>query len=320
MDLIDGASIIVNDWAQLRNEEVLHFITDEQHQAEAEAIRQQTEQAGGYPKITLLSANQVQSGKALARFVNKLDFANVIVGATTFSIVTTNVVKKAIENGSFFISLPLSTTDGSSLLTRDFLNMNCHKAVKMAAEPIKLLNKADNIHAVTAAGTDVYFTKKHRTAFCFTGLARSKSRFASASFEICVPIEEYTGHGRVIVDGSLGYIGKVTSPFAITLQEGKITDIQPTKDGKRLKEYLESFHDPEMYRAAEFGIGLNEKAHCDGVAYIEDESAYGTFHIGFGRNLALGGHHAAAGHFDLVMHNPDITAGDKLIMKNGVLQ
>ena len=36
-----------------------------------------------------------------------------------------------------------------------------------------------------------------------------------------------------------------------------------------------------------------------------------------GRNLALGGVHDAAGHFDLVFKYPTIYAGDVLIMKDG---
>ena len=54
-----------------------------------------------------------------------------------------------------------------------------------------------------------------------------------------------------------------------------------------------------------------------GNCYIEDESTFTTFHIGMGRNLALGGVHDAAGHFDLVFKYPTIYAGDVLIMKDG---
>ena len=54
---------------------------------------------------------------------------------------------------------------------------------------------------------------------------------------------------------------------------------------------MESFGDKEIYCAAELGIGLNTKSKCEGICYIEDESTYSTFHIGFGRNIALGGRH-----------------------------
>ena len=72
-----------------------------------------------------------------------------------------------------------------------------------------------------------------------------------------------------------------------------------------------------MYTTGEFGIGLNPLSHCEGNCYIEDESALGTFHIGFGRNLALGGTLEASGHFDLTMFAPDIYADGVKIIENG---
>ena len=99
------------------------------------------------------------------------------------------------------------------------------------------------------------------------------------------------------LDGSLGYIGAVREPFRIEIQNGKIVFIEETEDGKRLKEYLESFEDERMYTAGEL--------------------AYGTYHIGFGRNLALGGAYEASGHFDLVMLEPDIYTDNRKIMERG---
>ena len=89
------------------------------------------------------------------------------------------------------------------------------------------------------------------------------------------------------------------------------------QSGKILKDYLESFDDARMYYGAEFGIGLNSKSRCKGDCYIEDESAYGTFHIGLGRNFALGGQHDASGHFDLVTHNADIYFDNRHIVDKG---
>ena len=67
---------------------------------------------------------------------------------------------------------------------------------------------------------------------------------------------------------------------------------------------MEEYFDPRIYIAGELGIGLNSCSNCLGNCYIEDESAYGTFHVGLGRNIALGGVQNAKGHFDLVCRNP----------------
>lgn len=132
-----------------------------------------------------------------------------------------------------------------------------------------------------------------------------------------MPIVETATQGRVVVDGSLGYIGRLEQPLELIFKEGYLVEIGDTPDGRRLKEYLAHFQDPEMYCAAEFGIGLNRKAQCLGNCYIEDESTYGTFHIGLGRNLALGGQHNAQGHFDIVIKAPTLWAGNFCLMEQG---
>lgn len=109
-------------------------------------------------------------------------------------------------------------------------------------------------------------------------------------------------------------------PVRIALRGGRIVEIEDSPSGRRLKDFLSRFHDPEnMVIAAEFGIGLNTHSHCDGNCYIEDESTYGTFHIGFGRNIALGGVQDASGHYDLVTHNPTIYVDNRMIMDHGEL-
>ena len=84
-----------------------------------------------------------------------------------------------------------------------------------------------------------------------------------------------------------------------------------------MENYMEEYRDPRIYIGGEFGIGLNSYSRCLGNCYIEDESAYGTFHIGLGRNLALGGKQNANGHFDLVCLEPDIYTDNRQIMQQG---
>lgn len=111
--------------------------------------------------------------------------------------------------------------------------------------------------------------------------------YSSASIEVYVSIEETKTEGVMILDGSLGYIGRAEEPTQIIFHEGKIVEIEETPTGKRLKKYMEDYHDLRIFIGGEFGIGLNSYSRCCGNCYIEDESAYGTFHIGLGRNLGF---------------------------------
>lgn len=317
MDIHQGARIIVQHWLQAKPEDVLHFITDETKLREAEAFSQATEAFDAVPKVSILHSDSIQSGDSIEEMRQIMSYATAIVGATNYSFITTNAVSYALKHGARFLSLPLSTNDGSSLLEQDFLRMDPGKAAALARPMLRGLRWADSIHVTTRLGTDIRFSIKGRRPGLFNGVAARPGVCASASFEVYIPPVETETNGKVVLDGSMGYIGLVHEPLELRFEHGRLVDIADTADGRRLREYIESFGDEEMYCAAEFGIGLNQISRCRGVSYIEDESAYGTFHIGFGRNLALGGEHDANGHFDIVVHAPTITAGRSVIMGEG---
>ena len=317
MNINEGAKIVVKDWLHADENSSIYIVTDETKGREEEAFRKACNDLNVKYTIKQLDSKEIQKGDCFESL--KTDFADVdaVVGATNYSFITTDAVYYALSRGTQFLSMPMSTNDGSSLLEQEFLRMDPDESSRIGMPMFWALREAGSIRVTTKLGTDIRFDITDRFPGIFHGSLWEVGKCSSASFEIYVPPVEYKTNGKLVLDGSMGYIGLVEEPLEIIIENGYIKSIADTKDGKRLKEYLDSFNDLEMYCAAEFGIGLNTISKCRGVSYIEDESAYGTFHIGFGRNLALGGCHNAAGHFDLVTHNPTIIAGDKMIMKNG---
>ena len=224
-----------------------------------------------------------------------------------------------MKKGSRFLSFPMHTNDNSSIFEREFIRMRPKTAKKMGRPVADKITKSERVVVTTKKGTNVAFCVKDRKAGIFVGSCTGRGRVASSSFEVYVPIVETMTNGVVIADGSLGYLGAIKSPIELVFEAGYLVEINGKEDATRLKRYMESFNDKEIYCAAELGIGLNTKSKCEGACYIEDESTYGTFHIGFGRNIALGGNHEAKGHFDIVTHKPDITADDIILMNEGEL-
>lgn len=312
-----GAKIVTESWLQINPKESLLIVTCERHRKEAEEISHYAKLRHAHVEIMAFPDQKGQVGHYFDEHEDAFDAYDVILGATSHSLVTTRAVKRAIERKSRFLSLPLSTNDGRSMLEYDFLLMDTKESKRMGDYLIKMLNQTDSIRVMTEAGTSLYFGKKGRDARFFNGFTKLCNGYASSSFEVYVPIEETKTNGIGYVDASLGYIGLTEQSVKLKLSEGRIVQIEENQTGQKLKEYIENFEDEGMYVAGEFGIGLNTYAKCSGNCYIEDESMYGTFHIGFGRNIALGGVHEAKAHFDLVFHKPDIYAGDTLIMKQG---
>lgn len=312
-----GAQIVIKNWIKLRPWERLLIVTSSDHVSEAEVLKRCAMKRKARVDLMLVEKKGKQVGVFFDKNEKVFDGYHAIIGATDYSLVTTRAAKRAIASGSKFLSLPLYTNDGKSMLSYRFMGMDTKKSKMMAQVIMKYFNSSEIIRVETKQGTALRFYKRGRKAGFFNGVVKDGKGYSSASIEVYVPIEETKTEGIFILDGSFGYIGEVKEPVRIEISKGQIIDIEDNESGRKLKEYMESFHDPGMYTAAELGIGLNSFARCRGNCYIEDESAYGTFHIGFGRNLALGGVHEASGHFDLVSFTPDIYLDNRKIMEQG---
>lgn len=312
-----GAGIIIHEWIKVRSWDKVVIVTTREHIPEAEMLQKYARQKTKHVDTLFVKNPGKHVGVFFDTNVEVFDPYSVIIAATEYSLVTTEAAKRAIQKKKKFLSLPLSTNDGRSMLEYDFLMMDTKKSRMMAQIIMKYLKDSSRIHVTTPAGTDLHIYKEGRRPGFFNGVLKDGKGYSSASIELYVPIEETKTEGVMVVDGSLGYIGRAEEPTKVVFREGRIVEIEDTPTGKRLSEYMEGYQDSRIYIAGELGIGLNSYSRCLGNCYIEDESAYGTFHIGVGRNIALGGTQNASGHFDLVAFEPDIYADNRQIMQLG---
>lgn len=312
-----GADIVVHRWCQVKRNEKVLIISDENHISESKALWKSVQDTGAFVMVITIPESCSQPGKLFDSMVDLFMEHDVIIGATRFSLITTRAVQTVLSHGSRFLSLPLSTNTETSMLGFNFIQTDPIISQRLADNMLSSLNCCDKVRITTPLGTDITFGKKGRKPGLFNGMTEKPGKIGSSSFEIYIGIEENATNGHAVVDGSLGYIGSPVEPIKLTFSNGRLTHIEENSSGILLQNYMQQFHDPRIFVAGELGIGLNPQARCLGNCYIEDESSYGTFHIGMGRNLALGGVMDAAGHFDLVFKNPTIYAGDVLIMKDG---
>ena len=316
LSLEAGAQTVISRWCRVRPGEKVLIISDEHHVQESMALWSAADRCGASVALLTIQERASHPGsifRSMSDFVLRND---VIIGATNFSLVTNRITQEVLAKGGRFLSLPLSSSSGQPALTFSFMDMDPEEAERAGRGMLEALRRAGEVRVTTALGTDLTFGKRGREPGLFNGLADQPGKVGSSSFEIYIGIEEHVTSGQAVVDGSLGYLGLPAAPIPLTFRGGRLVEIAGPA-GEDLRRYMDSFGDPGIYVAGELGIGLNKISRCVGNCYIEDESTFTTFHIGMGRNLALGGVHDAAGHFDLVFKYPTIYAGDVLIMKDG---
>lgn len=159
-----GARCIIQNWIEAKENEVLHFITDENHIKEADIFELAAFECGVIPKITILSSDGVQSGEVIEKMKGTMYYSDVIIGATHYSFITTEAVEYALKKGSRFLSFPMHTNDNSSIFEREFIRMSPKVAKRMGRLLTKEITKADKVLVKTKKGTNVAFSIKERRA------------------------------------------------------------------------------------------------------------------------------------------------------------
>lgn len=213
-----GADIIIRDWVRLRAGERILIVSSQKYAVEVAAMQQAAQAMGSVADVLMLDDLHEQVGQYFDDREDAFDPYNAVIGAAEYSLITTRAVKRVIARRNRFLSLPLSTRNGQSLLSYDFLNMSLPKSRIMASIIMACYQNASHIHVTTELGTNLDFNIEGRVPGFFNGCCHDGKGLSSASVEVYVAPVESDTNGTLILDGSMGYIGIVDSPVRVELR------------------------------------------------------------------------------------------------------
>jgi leucyl aminopeptidase (aminopeptidase T) len=128
--------------------------------------------------------------------------------------------------------------------------------------------------------------------------------FPGGEFTIA-PVEG-SAFGTCVFDLSMHHIGRIQTPIALSVENGRITSIDGGKEAKTLRDYLERYGDDNAWCfPAEASIGLNPAAVVRGNQR-EDKVILGSMHFGLGTNIDVGGTLRSNIHLDGVIREPTL--------------
>ena len=263
-------------------------------------------------KLILTSIPKTHGSEPSKNVADKMLEYQVILIPTKKSLSHTKARHKASEKGARIASMPGITID----MMKRALNVNFNKIKTINEKLIKKLSGKTKIKITTARGTDIEFFLKGRKWISDDGIYTNRKAFGNlpAGEVFIAPLEHKTS-GTIVVDASVGGIGKVDKNIKIDVKNGFIKNIEGGKIAAQFKKLLKD----ELYKnVAELGIGTNYKAKITGNV-LEDEKVAGTCHIAFGNNRHFGGKVDVPFHVDFVVKKPTVWAYDRLIMREGRL-
>ncbi len=214
---------------------------------------------------------------------------------TSRSLSHTKARRDATQAGVRIASMPRA--DGARL--ERVLDIDYADLARRCRAAADLLGRAKRLRIVTEAGTDIECELGGRRPVPETGIFDAPGAFGNLpAGEISIaPIESKT-RGVVVIDGSLGWLGRVRDPVRLVIRDGRVVETSSPE----FKSLLDGAG-PEAFVIGEIGVGLNPRAEVVGNV-VEDEKAGGTAHVGLGDNVSFGGKNRVPLHVDGVFLRP----------------
>jgi leucyl aminopeptidase (aminopeptidase T) len=245
--------------------------------------------------------------------------ADALMMLTTYSLAPSLARVDAQNAGARILSLEGYSYD---ILISEALQADFSEIRPIVEEIATKMTNAEEAKVTSDTGTDIMIRLGIRRAHALHNICHEPGTMgAPPDIEAYVAPIEDTAQGVVYIDGAIALpeFGLINEPIKITIESGNVVKIEGGCEAKRFKNLLESYCDPEMYRLAELGMGLNPFARLVGVPLI-DEGVLGTAHIALGLNYSFGGTiKGAKAHVDCVFKNPTIKLDGEPIMIKGKL-
>lgn len=242
--------------------------------------------------------------------------ADVIFGATKFSLFHSSARRNAVANGARFVNMADYSLD---MLEAGGLYADFAEARDVCKRIADVADGAKVLKIESENGS--HFTCSIEGRNPVPQYARSINKGESSSppdVECATCAVEGTGNGVVYIDGSIPHpkLGLIHDEIKITIENGKIVNIEGGKQAEIFAEVMRDFNDENVYNVGEIGLGLNPMCELNG-RMLEDEGCGGTVHFGCGDNIGFGGTVSCPVHIDLIFKNPSIIIDDTVVLKYG---
>lgn len=310
MQLDKSCRIILSQCMNMKSNESCLIVTDSKLKNIGKILHKNALKITKKSKIIFTSIPKNHGTEPPSNIAKEMLKHYVVLLATTKSLSHTRARKNATNKGARIASMPGITAD----MMKRALNVDFNKIKNINKRLINQLKNKNKIKIMTKKGTNIEFYTKGRKWIEDDGIYTKKGAFGNlpAGEIFIAPLENKT-KGRIIVDASIGGIGKVDKNIEIIVKDGFITNVIGGKTANQFKKLLKS----KLYKnIAELGIGTNYKAKITGNV-LEDEKAAGTCHVAFGNNRHFGGKIDVPFHVDVVIKNPTIYADGVAVIKDG---
>jgi 2,5-dihydroxypyridine 5,6-dioxygenase len=198
--------------------------------------------------------------------------------------------------------------------------------VLAAAAKIKA---ARQMHVSSPAGTDLTCPLGHFPAIAEYGFVDEPGRWDHwpSGFALTFP-NDRTARGKIVIDrGDILLPQKryVNEPITLTVEGGYARNIEGGVDAALLRDYMETFNDPEGYAISHIGWGLQPRARWSTLGLYDREATIGmdarafegNFLFSLGPNNEGGGERTTTCHIDIPLRHCTVSLDNEIVVRDG---
>lgn len=315
--MLKGAMKLARDCGGVGPEDIVAVVCDYESFTVANQVARACLMLGACTNMIVFEPTQRHGAPPPAMVGPAMEKATAAFLVTTKSMSHTQAVKSARAAGCRIITMPEVYPH---MLVHGAVEADFVERAKVAARLRDMLTRTKRARIQCAeTGTDVTLDLSGRTGRSVDGIATKPGSFAAPpNIEACIAPVETNTNGVYVVNASIAGVGLITSPVRLTITDGVITAIEGGPDAENLRQILTRPNDPNCFRIAELGMGLNPCAIPCG-SLLEDEAPLGTVHLAAGNNASNfpGGQISAPVHIDMIAKGATVTLDDTIVIKNG---
>jgi aminopeptidase len=183
----------------------------------------------------------------------------------------------------------------------------------------ELMAASEEIKVTSELGTNLILPVKNRRVIASTGVLHNIGASGNIpSGEASITPWEDKAYGTIVIDGTIGGLGKVINPITIEVVDGSAVSFTGKGGEAKVLSRLLNKYGEEGKVISAFGMGTNHNAIEIGMI-LEDEKVEGMVHVSFGNNMNLGGRIKIPMHIDATMTNSDVYFDNEQVVAKGKL-
>jgi 2,5-dihydroxypyridine 5,6-dioxygenase len=191
------------------------------------------------------------------------------------------------------------------------------------------IEAAHEMSITSAAGTSFVCPIGQFPAIAEYGFVDEPGRWDHwpSGFALTFPNDK-SAHGTIVIDrGDIllpqkHYVGE---PITLTIESGYATKIEGGVDAALLRDYMETFDDPEGYAISHIGWGLQPRARWSTLGLYDREATIGmdarafegNFLFSLGPNNEGGGSRTTTCHIDIPLRHCTVRLDNEVVVNDG---